>query len=113
MRRTCPVPHSNAECSPQRHGERRGIARLDLLAAQSGLCSAPSASLRWNPKLENVGFTFVEVLVALGLAVLLISVTASTLTTPLRAERALDYSDQGERIAASLQAELYLTGSNE
>lgn len=59
----------------------------------------------------NAGFTFVEVLVALGLAVLLISVTAATLSTTLRAERALDYREHGHRIAASLQAELYLTGA--
>ena len=56
------------------------------------------------------GFTLVEVLIALALAVILISVTASTLGTTLRAERNLDWVEQARLRADEWMLEYYLTG---
>lgn len=56
------------------------------------------------------GFTLVEVLIALLLAVILISVTASTLGVTLRAEQSMDLMEAGERLIHSLQTDLYIHG---
>lgn len=57
------------------------------------------------------GFTLVEVLIALLLAVILISVTASTLGVTLRAEQSLDLQDAGERLINTLQTDVYLNNN--
>lgn len=56
------------------------------------------------------GFTLVEVLIALFLAVILVAVTASTLGTTLRSEESMNLLETGERIIQTLQTDLYLNG---
>ena len=87
-----------------------------------GRARSPSAPRRLEPSrptcqeatrsapASTAAFTLIEVLIALALAVILISVTASTLGVTLRAERDLDWVERGRRMAGELQTELYLTG---
>lgn len=60
---------------------------------------------------DRRGFTLIEVLIALTIAVVLIGVTAATLGTTLQAERSLDRVEEGRRISDELLAELYLLGT--
>lgn len=68
---------------------------------------------RWGPSciFDRCGFTLIEVLIALTIAVLLIGVTAATLGTTLQAERSLNRLEEGRRISDELLAELYLHGT--
>lgn len=61
-----------------------------------------------HPSEESNGFTLVEVLIALLLAVILISVTASTLGVTLRAEQSMDLQGASERLINTLQTDIYL-----
>ncbi len=60
---------------------------------------------------DQRGFTLIEVLIALTIAVVLIGVTAATLGTTLQAERSLNRVEEGRRISEELLAELYLHGT--
>ena len=60
---------------------------------------------------STCGFTLIEVLIALTIAVVLIGVTAATLGTTLQAERSLNRLEEGRRISEEALAELYLHGT--
>lgn len=53
----------------------------------------------------------IEVLLTLLLAVILISVTSSTLGVTLRAEQSMDLQDTSERLINTLQADIYSNAS--
>lgn len=57
------------------------------------------------------GFSLLETLIALTIAVLLVTVAASTLSVTLRAERAMDRLEDGRRLSEEWLAEWYSTGA--
>jgi prepilin-type N-terminal cleavage/methylation domain-containing protein len=57
------------------------------------------------------GFTLLETLIALTIAVLLVTVAASTLSVTLGAERALDHVEAARRLSEAWLAERYATGA--
>ncbi len=81
------------------------------MASPAATTMQPTSPAQPSEPESHSGFTLVEVLIALLIAVILVSVTASTLTLTLRAEDSLNLQESGEHIIQSLQTELYIRGS--
>lgn len=63
------------------------------------------------PQKGKAAFTLIEALLAMLIVTLAVAVSATTLLTLHRAERALDIGAETLRVATALQTELYLHGT--
>jgi type II secretory pathway pseudopilin PulG len=69
------------------------------------------ATSRYSNPIVASGFTLLEALIALTIAILVVTVTASTLSVTLGAERAIGRVEEARRLSDAWLAEWYATGA--